>query len=94
MRRVSSVAAAAFVLAGWACLGTARAAPAPEAEVKACQARQLDVAKQADAFSGDDMIKKLIEADLRRSTRELIEGDAVECNEALDHATKLLKGES
>lgn len=91
MRRLghAGIAVAAVALVS---LSGARAAEVEE--VKACQARQLDVAKQADAFSGDPMIKKLIEADLRRSTRELIEGDAVECNEALDHATKLLKGET
>ena len=58
--------------------------------VKQCQARQLDIAKKADAYKGDPMMKKLIEADLHRATRELIEGDADECMEALDHATKLL----
>lgn len=66
--------------------GTAHAAD----DVKQCQARQLEIAKKADAFTGDPMMKKLIEADLRRATRELIEGDADECMEALDHATKLL----
>ena len=60
-------------------------------DVKQCQARQLDIAKKADGFTGDPMMKKLIEADLRRATRELIEGDADECMEALDHATKLLE---
>lgn len=80
------VAASLLVLA----LGsTAHAAD----EVKQCQARQLDIAKKADAFTGDPMMKKLIEADLRRATRELIEGDVDECMEALDHATKLLNGE-
>ena len=48
------------------------------------------IAKKADAYHGDPMMKKLIEADLSRATRELIEGDADECMEALDHATKLL----
>ncbi len=62
-------------------------------DAKQCQARQIEIAKKTDAFTGDPMMKKLIEADLRRATRELIEGDADECMEALDHATKLLNGE-
>lgn len=62
-------------------------------DVKQCQARQIDVAKKADTYTGDAMLKKLIEADLQRATRELIEGDADECMEALDHATKILNGE-
>ena len=60
---------------------------------KQCQARQVEIAKKTDAFTGEPMMKKLIEADLRRATQELIEGDADECMEALDHATKLLNGE-
>lgn len=62
-------------------------------DVKQCQARQLEIAKRVDAYTGDPMLKKLIEADLRRATRELIEGDADECMEALDHATKILNGD-
>lgn len=62
-------------------------------EVKQCQARQVEIAKKADAYTGDPMLKQLIEADLRRATRELIEGDPEECNEALDHATKILNGD-
>ncbi len=81
-----TAAACLFLLA----LGTGAHAAG---DARQCQARQLDIAKQADAYTGDPMLKKLIEADLRRATRELIEGDADECMEALDHATKILNGE-
>ena len=61
--------------------------------VDACRARHAEVTKQADQFSGDSMTKRLIEADLRRAASEMVEYDADECNEALDHATKLLSGD-
>ncbi len=70
--------------------GPARAADT----VAACQARQGELAKKATDFKGDAMVKRIIQADLERATRELIEGDADECMEALDHATKLLNGQT
>lgn len=62
--------------------------------VAACQARHAELSKKATEFKGETMIKRIIQADLDRATRELIEGDADECNEALDHATKLLNGQT
>lgn len=70
-------------------LGSARADA-----VDACRARHGEVSKKAGQFAGDAMMKRLIEADLRRAASELLEGDADECNEALDHASKLIAGES
>lgn len=71
------------------------AARAAEAnDVRACVARIPDLTKQADQFNGDPMIKRLITADFRRAVSESNEGDADECNEALDHATKLLNGQT
>lgn len=61
--------------------------------VDACRARQAELSQQADKFSGEEMTKRLIQADLRRAMSELREGDAKECNEALDHATTLLSGQ-
>ena len=58
-----------------------------------CKARQADLANQAASYKGEAMMKRLIEADLDRANRELLEGDADECNEALDHAAKLLSGD-
>jgi hypothetical protein len=70
--------------------GAARAAD----DVAACVARQAAAAKQAASYQGDAKIKRLIDADLRRALKELQdEGDVEECNEAVDHATKLLAGE-
>ncbi len=77
-------------------VGAAHAAPPTAGEVeqaKACQTRQIELTKQADQYSGEPMMKRIIQADLQRATRELIEGDADECMEALDHATKLLSGQ-
>jgi hypothetical protein len=62
--------------------------------VATCQARQADVSSKVDQFSGDPMLKRVMQADLVRARRELIEGDADECMEALDHATKLLSGQN
>jgi hypothetical protein len=59
----------------------------------ACSARLSDTAAKAKSFQGEDLIKQLIFADLRRATKEQAEGDADECLEALDHAGKLLRGE-
>ena len=63
-------------------------------DVDACRARQADLTQKAQQFNGDNMIKRLIQADLQRAMSELREGDADECNEALDHATKLLSGQT
>ncbi len=73
-------------------VGAARAANDAE-QAKACQTRQGELSKQAETYNGEPMMKRLIQADLQRATKELIEGDADECMEALDHATKLLSGQ-
>ena len=72
------------------CAATGAAYAADDAA--ACQARHADLTAQATKFQGETMTKRLIQADLDRATRELLEGDADECNEALDHAAKLLSG--
>jgi len=59
----------------------------------ACTTGQVEVAKQAATFQGEDRIKQLIDADLTRAQKELDEGDADECVEALDHARKLIAGQ-
>lgn len=69
-------------------LGSARAE-----DVSACLKRRDELAPKAEQFTGEAMIKRLIQADLRRAAKEASEGDAVECMEALDHATKLLAGD-
>ncbi len=75
---------AAFVLVA----GAAHAAD----DVATCKSRQAELSPQVQAYQGDPMMKRIMQADLERATRELIEGDADECMEALDHATKLLSG--
>jgi hypothetical protein len=74
-------------------VGSAGAASAGD-NVAACQARQAEMSKKVDACRGEAMTKRIMQADLERATRELIEGDADECMEALDHADKLLKSAS
>lgn len=61
--------------------------------VAACQARHKELTAKVADFKGEPMMKRLIQADLDRANREMIEGDADECTEALDHATKLLAGD-
>jgi hypothetical protein len=56
----------------------------------ACDARRAELTQKTAAFTGDAMMKRLIQADLRRASREAAEGDADECMEALDHAAQLL----
>ncbi|HYZ61989.1 MAG TPA: hypothetical protein VE650_06000 [Acetobacteraceae bacterium] len=84
MRLWIAVGAALVFLSG------AAGAADPVAE---CRARHAEVSKKAQSFTGDAMMKRLIEADLRRAASELLDGDAPECMEALDHATKLLAGD-
>ncbi len=79
------------ILAGLVLICAAGAAHAAD-DAAACQARQAELAKQAATFQGETMIKRLIQADFERANRELLEGDADECNEALDHAARLLSG--
>ncbi len=57
-----------------------------------CTQRQKELSVRAATFEGEAMIKRLIEADLKRASKEQAEGDADECLEALDHAEKLLDG--
>lgn len=61
--------------------------------VASCQTRHDELSKKVGDFKGEEMAKRVIQADLERATREMIEGDADECMEALDHATKVLNGE-
>lgn len=63
-------------------------------DVTACGARAVVLSQQAQNFSGDAMIKRLIDADLQRARKEAAEGDVDECTEALDHAAKLLAGDA
>ena len=69
--------------------GTAYAAD----EIAACRARHAELSTKAATFTGEPTIKRLIQADLDRATREMLEGDSDECAEALDHAAKLLAGD-
>lgn len=63
-------------------------------DMATCTSRHAELTKAAVAFQGDSQIKRLIDADLKRAIREQAEGDAEECIEALDHAAKLLAGET
>ncbi len=69
--------------------GTAVAAD----DIAACKARHAELSTKAAGFQGEPMMKRLIQADLDRATREMLEGDSDECAEALDHAAKLLAGD-
>ena len=68
------------------------ALPSRAEDIAACLARDVVLTRQADSFTGDAKMKRLIEADLKRAKKEAAEGDAEECTEALDHAAKLLAG--
>lgn len=70
------------------------AAPGLARGVGDCMARSAALQQQAKSFTGEAMTKRLIDADLKRAGQEATEGDAEECNEALDHAAKLLAGGS
>ena len=61
-------------------------------DLDVCSARGIALSQRAETFIGEVRMKRLIDADLKRAKRELAEGDADECNEALDHATTLLDG--
>jgi hypothetical protein len=74
-------------------LALASAAQAADDKDAACTKGQQGIAERAKTFHGDDMIAKLIAADIERARREQGEGDPDECLEALEHADKLLKGE-
>lgn len=80
-----------LVIAAILLIGTAGLVHAAD-PAAACQTRQNELIKQVRDYKGDAMTKRIIQADIERANRELIEGDADECNEALDHAAKLLKG--
>jgi hypothetical protein len=58
-----------------------------------CTSRLAELARKAAEYKGEDRMRRLIEADLRRASKEQAEGDAEECMEALDHAAKLLAGD-
>jgi hypothetical protein len=59
----------------------------------ACDKGQFELARRIPDYHGEDRIRRLIEADLSRARREEAEGDADECLEAIDHATKLIAGQ-
>ncbi|WP_428534941.1 hypothetical protein [Rhodopila sp.] len=61
-------------------------------DLAVCSARGVQLGQRAQKFTGDTTMKRLIDADLKRAKKEAAEGDADECTEALDHATKLLDG--
>ena len=63
-------------------------------ELQTCKARQAELLQKVEQFTGEARMKRLMEADLRRASREEAEGDGDECNEALDHAAKLLAGDT
>ena len=62
-------------------------------DLNTCEARRVELSRQAEKFTGEVSMKRLIEADLKRARKELDEGDADECIEALDHAAKLISGQ-
>ena len=66
------------------------ATPVLADDMSTCTTRHAELTKQVAGYTGDARTKRLIEADLKRAMREQAEGDADECLEALDHATKLL----
>jgi hypothetical protein len=80
-----------YLLAVTLLLASAGAADAAT-DPAACQTRQTELSTKIREYSGDPMLKRLMQADLDRATTELIEGDADECMAALDHAAKLLSG--
>ena len=57
-----------------------------------CTARIAELSRKAAEYKGPERMRRLIEADLIRASREQAEGDADECMEALDHAARLLAG--
>ena len=76
-----------------AATGSSFAAVNTGGDFAACEKGQVDVAAKATDFHGEEMIKRLILADLDRAKREQYEGDADKCLEALDHARKLIAGD-
>lgn len=56
-----------------------------------CTAEMEGVAARLDSIK-EERIKQLVEFDLKRAKKELAEGDADECQEAMDHAKQLLEG--
>jgi hypothetical protein len=62
-------------------------------DAEACIKGQEEVAAKLADYNGDDMIKRLIAADLKRAGKEQAEGDDDECVEAIQHAKKLLAGD-
>ena len=83
MRSMSLVLALAALL-----VGHARADDAAT-----CTSRLAELTRKAAEYKGEERMRRLIEADLRRASKEQAEGDAEECMEALDHAAKLLAGD-
>ena len=57
-----------------------------------CRADVAALRPKVDTVS-DARQKQLLEFDLKRARQELGEGDEDECHEAVDHASKLLRGE-
>jgi hypothetical protein len=62
------------------------------ADFEACRKGQIEVARKASGFHGEERIKQLIDADLTRAKKEAAEGDVDECLEALEHANNLIAG--
>ena len=62
-------------------------------DFEACKRGRTEVARKASDYQGEERIKRLIQADLRRAAEEEAEGDSDECLEALDHAKKLIAGQ-
>lgn len=58
-----------------------------------CTTRLAELTRKAADYKGSERMRRLIEADLRRASKEQAEGDDDECIEALDHAAKLLAGD-
>ncbi len=68
------------------------ALPAWADDAATCTARMAELNRKAADYKGPERMRRLIEADLRRASKEQAEGDSDECIEALDHAAKLLAG--
>ncbi len=88
----SRVAVFALLILPW--LAARAAEDVKPDNMQVCRTRQVELGRKAAEFKGDDRMRRLIEADLRRASREETEGDDDECIEALDHAAKLLAGDA
>jgi len=87
------VARSALLLACLACPALARSAVPRVDEAAACRARQAGLSTAAAALQGDPRIKRLIEAGLRRASKEANGEGGDECAVTPGHAARLLAGQ-